>query len=381
MNWRDGHALQLLECGREYFPALIAAIDGARHEVRLETYIFSGDEVGQQVMSALIRAARRGVPTYLLIDGIGSRGLQRAAIEELRRGRVHVLIYRPDLSPFRITMSRLRRLHRKVVVIDGETAFVGGINIVSDYAPPNRDHPQFDYALRVQGPVLADIQRSTRHLWQITAWATFRRRGPEPPPLPDSGAAGSARVAFVFRDNFRHRREIERMYLDAINGARCEIVLANAYFLPGRRMQRALLQAARRGVRVMLLLQGATDHPWLRLATQWLYERLLKGGIQVAEYHLAMLHAKVCVVDQRWCTVGSSNLDPFSLLLAREANLVADDARLAQQLVSSLRDAIAHGAVVQSASAWRARSVLARVGSWLAYHTARAVMGIAGLRG
>jgi cardiolipin synthase len=378
-KYTDGNAVRLLTTGEEFFPALLAEIAAAQHEIRIETYIFQDDEIGTRVSTALIAAAARGVAVSVLVDGIGSRDYPAAKRQALEQAGVAVAVYRPDIATLAVSKNRLRRLHRKVSWFDGRIAFVGGINIVSDYAPPNDDHPQFDYAVRVEGPVLADIRVSMLRIWRVVRWSGLKRSGNAFRLTPVLPTTGDMRAAFVYRDNLRHRRDIERMYVDAINRAESTITLACAYFLPGYRFRRTLANAARRGVRVTLLLQGDTDHRFLRFATHALHAQLLAVGVRVFEYHKAVLHAKVCVVDGQWATVGSSNLDPLSLLMAREANLAIDSRAFAAKLQASLEAAIAEGALPLDAARWADRSIWMRAASWCAYQISRAALGVLGL--
>jgi cardiolipin synthase len=266
-------------------------------------------------------------------------------------------------------------MHRKLAVMDGRIAFVGGINIVDDWDDLNhraQTPPRFDYAVKISGLLVAQVHHAVHHLWQIVAWSQVGRRilrRPEPLPtitLP-AAAAGSMACAFLVRDNVRHRRDIEDAYLEAIGTARSEILIANAYFLPGRRFLRALIDAARRGVRVTLLLQGKMEYWVQHQATQSLYQRLLAEGIVIHEYRRSFLHAKVAVIDARWATVGSSNIDPFSLLLAREANVLVLDTGFASTLRNSLDAAIASGAERVDDSALQQRSLWQRLQGRIAY--------------
>lgn len=379
LQFVGGNRLTLLRNGAEYFPALIAAIEAARFEVYLETYIFEDDETGRAVAGALARAARRDVAVHLLVDGFGARDFPARFGAQMTIAGVQALVYRPEVARFRLARHRLRRLHRKIAVIDAAVAFVGGINVIDDHNSTVRDAPRYDYAVRVEGPLLAPIHGAARRLWEIVAWASFRqrfrvRRHPEPACAP----AGGQVAAFAARDNIRHRRDIEDAYLAAIGEARDEIVIANAYFLPGLRFRHALIEAARRGVRVVVLLQGRTDHPLLHYATQALYGYLLAAGIRIFEYQKSHLHAKVAVIDRRWATVGSSNIDPFSLLLAREGNVVARDAAFAGELRDSLGTAMADGARELQARRWRQLGWWARLTHWTSYGLVRLMVGLAG---
>ena len=181
----------------------------------------------------------------------------------------------------------------------------------------------------------------------------------------------NVRAALVIRDSVRHRNDIEQAYLRAIRRARHEILIANAYFLPGRPFRHALLDAAARGVKVTLLLQGISDYRIFQHACAALYPHLLAGGIRIIEYRKSMLHAKVAVVDGHWATVGSSNIDPFSLWLAREANVIIRDNRFAAHLQQRIETAIADGGIELSRETWAQRSLLRRISSWLAYGLVR----------
>lgn len=377
-----GNALELLETGRDFFPALIAAIDAAQREFHLETYIFEDDASGRAVAAALCRAAQRGVAVRVLADGFGAAHFSATLRPQLEAAGVKVLIYRPEIARFRLRRHRLRRLHRKLAVADGRCAFVGGINIVDDIDAARPAPPRFDYAVRIEGPLLAPIHASVRRLWTLVAWAGLRRRLRLPTASPVTAEPrGSTRAAFVIRDNLRHRRDIEEAYLEAIDRARGEILIANAYFLPGGRFRQALLGAAARGVRVTVLLQGRVEYALQHYATQSLYDILLRAGIRIFEYHSSFLHAKVAVIDCCWATVGSSNIDPFSLLLAREANVFVDDKEFAAGLRASLEAAMREGARELRCEDWRRKPWLQRLASRLAYGLVRLMIGIAGFGG
>ena len=376
-----GNQIRLLQCGAEFFPALIAAIDAAQTEVRLETYIFNLDDSGARVGDALVRAARRGVHVALLIDGVGSRLLPPAWIDEIKREGVRVLIYRPPHPGWLTNPVNLRRLHRKIAVIDARIAFVGGMNIMDDFMPVAWPAPRLDYSVAISGPLVNEIYANVKRLWRLVARSQLQPGLDDFPALnPDRSPQGQAKVAYIVRDNLRHRRSIERVYLAAIVTAQHDITIASAYFLPGRSFRRALKRAIARGVNVRLLVQGRTDHPFFHAASRALYTDLLNAGVAIYEYHASELHAKVAVVDSRWVTVGSSNIDPFSLLLAREANIVSEDRELALQLEAKLQHAIEHDALQLVGADWQRRAWPHRLVSWLAYGFVRWMVGMAGFR-
>ena len=375
-GWTPGNHVRLLQNGAEFFPALIAALDAAQHEIHLETYIFNADASGEAVRDALMRAARRGVAVRVLVDAVGSRELPPGWRDALASAGVELMAYRPPVPGWRVNPKSLRRLHRKLAVVDARIGFVGGMNLIDDYVPAGFDAPRLDFSVEVQGPLIAALHRSARRMWQRVALARLQiapRAGVEPSWPVD----GRTRAAFVVRDNFAHRRDIERAYLAALAFARRDILIANAYFLPGRRFRKLLKRAAARGVRVRLLVQGHTDHPFFQLAARALYRELLAAGVEIFEYHASELHAKVAVVDGHWATVGSSNIDPFSLLLAREANVLVDDRAFAEDLRARLDGACAGAAKLDPAD-WQRRPWWRRQLSEAAYAVVRAVLGLLG---
>lgn len=373
----DGNRITLLESGAQYFPALVAECDAARREIHVETYLFEDDATGRSVADALARAARRGVATHVLVDGFGSKSLDPGLVSGLKAAGVRFLVYRPKISPWTLKRARLRRMHRKIAVVDARVAFVGGINIIDDMNAPNQTPPRFDYAVRVEGPLVTRIHPVVKRLWALVTATQLRRGWPRLRDLgPFTVPRGGQRAAFVVRDNLRHRRDIEEAYLAAIAGARSEILIANSYFFPGQSFRRALTEAAARGVRVALLLQGRVEYALLHYASRALYGSFLDAGIEIHEYHRSFLHAKVAVVDGHWATVGSSNIDPFSLLLAREANLVIQDDGFAGELRASLLKAMAEGATLLRRERWKEQPLTLRTATWMSYGLARFLTGV-----
>lgn len=377
----EGNRITLLRNGSEYFPALESAIDRAQHEVHLETYIFEYDATGIRISEALKRAARRGVIVRLLLDGFGSQNLPQEAIQNLLNTGVQVLIFRKEISPFRLRRNRLRRMHRKLAVVDASIAFVGGINVIDDLNHPEPLLPRFDFAISIEGPLQKQLMLATKHLWKVVAMARLKRwvRHNETPYLTIQ-PSGNQRGALVIRDNFRHRHDIEEVYLHAITNACSEIIIANAYFLPGINLRHALSDAARRGLRVVLLLQGRIEYRLQHYATLALFGSLLDAGIEIYEYHKSYLHAKVAVIDRRWSTVGSSNIDPFSLLLAREANVIVDDELFANQLRFCLEKAMVEESTRVLQEKWKDQSWISRTMSWVSYYIVRVLRGMVGYK-
>lgn len=365
-----GNRVQLLAGGDALFPAMVQAIAAARQRVWLATYIFHNDAAAHAVAQALADAARRGVQVGVVVDGFGSKATLPVLRQWLGEAGVQLVVFRPLDRWWRLLHpGQLRRLHQKLCVVDEEHGFVGGINIIDDRHDMNHgwsDRPRLDFAVAVQGPVVAQMAQTARAMhtrarlgadWRDEALQLARSAEPVArvrrilarlkvrPPVPAAAVASLApvRAAFLVRDNLRQRRAIEQAYIEAIGQARQRLVLVCPYFYPGRLFRRALRQAALRGVQVRLLLQGKADYRFAALAAQVLYDEMLASGVHVFEYMPAFLHAKVAVIDDDWATVGSSNIDPLSLLLNLEANLIVRDqaftAQLALQVEAGFQDA------------------------------------------
>ena len=396
----EGHQVQLLQGAQELFPALIAAMDAALSDIQFETYIFDFTGTATEVAQALMRAARRGVRTHLVVDGVGTGRLPQDWADRLRAAGVHCRVYSP-LGPLGLLLPRRwRRLHRKLCVVDGRVLFCGGINVLDDFHDPNHGRlvaPRFDFAVQATGALVGVASDAMEQLWwrmQAVRDASQRRLPEALQALraasaahhaaPDADTSPGMRAALLLRDNVRYRSRIEKAYRRAIAAAREEIIIANAYFVPGRKLRVALQMAARRGVRVRLLLQGRYEYFMQYHAARPVYGALLKAGVEIHEYAPSFLHAKVAVIDAHgarpWATVGSSNLDPLSLLLAREANVVVEDAAFAQDLRARLEHAMLHGGRVLDPARYALRSWHERALDRVAFVLMRLALWVTGNR-
>ncbi len=394
-----GHSVTLLQGAQELFPALVQAMDRAAQSVRFETYICDFTDSGASIGEALERAARRGVEVQLLVDGFGTGGMATDWFERLRAAGVQYQVYAP-LGPLGLLLpQRWRRLHRKLCVVDGAVLFCGGINLLDDFYDPNHgrlEAPRLDFAVQVLGPIAAEAGAAMQTVWwrmQAASAARSRhlgeaRRAMQAAKAASRGAGsarqgvGTVRAALLLRDNLTHRADIEHAYLRAIAQARDEVIIANAYFVPGRRLRRALVLAARRGVRVRLLLQGRYEYFLQYHAARPVYGKLLRAGIEIHEYAPSFLHAKVAVIDAEgshpWATVGSSNLDPLSLLLAKEANVAVADADFARSLRARRIDAMERAGQQIDSAAYAARPWRERLLDRLAFALVRSALWITG---
>lgn len=330
-SWRTDNHVNLLINGEEFFPEVISAIRSARQEVLVETFIIFDDEVGRDLQRALIYAARRGVRVTLTADGYGTPDLSDDYISELTDAGVTLNLFDPQPRLFGARTNLFRRLHRKIVVIDSVQAFVGGINFGIDHLIQSGPMGKQDYAVEVVGPIVEDIRHACLTL--LKDYGDGYRPLVPPCPLP----LGRTRVRLAIRDNREHANDIELFYLKAIRASRSRLIIANAYFYPGYRLLRELRKAAQRNVEVNLILQGLPDMPLVRLCSKLLYDMLLRDGVHIYEYCDRPLHGKVALMDDRWATVGSSNLDPLSLSLNLEGNLLIDDKKFNHQLYRHLQ--------------------------------------------
>ncbi|MFJ3261854.1 cardiolipin synthase ClsB [Pseudomonas sp. NPDC086581] len=329
--WRDGNCVELLINGEDFFPSVFRAIEGAQREVLLETFILRDDKVGRGLRQVLIDAANRGVRVEVIADGYGTPDLGASFIGGLLDAGVRLHLFDPQPRLLGMRTNLFRRLHRKHVVVDGAVAFVGGINYCADHLADFGTMAKQDYAVRIEGPSVEDIRHACLEL--LSQYGDMPAADAVHPGRP----AGPCRTCLAIRDNLYRRTEIEQHYLRAIGQARERLLIANAYFFPGYRLLRALRDAAGRGVKVQLILQGLPDMPLVRLCSKLLYDTLLRDGVEIYEYCERPLHGKVAVADRRWATVGSSNLDPLSLSLNLEGNLMIEDQAFASGLDAHLQ--------------------------------------------
>ena len=333
-HWQEGNEVELLINGEEFFPSVFDSIRAAEKEILLETFIIFDDRVGRGLKEALLEAASRGVQVDVTVDGYGTADLSSEFIAELARAGIRMHMFDPAPRVLGMRTNLFRRLHRKIVVIDGEIGYIGGINFGADHMTDYGPMAKQDYAVKVRGPIVADLHRA--------ALALVKRSpavGNELPAVkPITRHVGSVRMMLAIRDNEAHYTDIEEQYLKAIRSANYRLVVANAYFFPGYRVLRELRNAARRGVKVTLILQGQPDKAWVSAFSHLLYNYLLRDGVTIREYCQRPLHGKVALADREWCTVGSSNLDPLSLSLNLEANLFIRDPELNQQLYDHLME-------------------------------------------
>ena len=377
-SYSHGNQLSLLHRGEQFFTALIDACESALVEIYLETYIFSLDATGLRVKTALLNAARRGVAVQLIVDWLGTGD---ETIEQLRAelepAGVRVLVFNPWFK------RGIVRMHRKIAVIDQRIAFLGGLNINDDLiADDGSAAPlpaaRWDFAVTVSGPLVQAIHAEVLAQWErlepkplitrlqgIRAYVSNRQAW---------RAVDVAEAAFVVRDNLRNRQAIQRALLQALGRARSSALLVTPYFAPGRKLRKAMIHAAQRGVEVVLLI-GVGQFVMQDAVAQSFYPRLVRAGVTIVEYRHTQLHGKLAVIDGEWATVGSSNFDGLSLFVNHEANIVVRDSAFAKSLQQMIREAVVEGVVITAADVAQL-SLPRRVWNRFAYGLYRLVLQV-----
>ncbi len=337
VQFTRGNAVDLYRDGPSALEAMLDALHRARRTIHFESYIFRGDATGRRFAAVLAERAAAGVEVRLLVDAVGSRGLQADVIAGLRAAGVDFVIFNPLTQLYPLWAPR-RRDHRKILVVDGEVAFTGGLNVGDEYwhGPARADGARIvwrDVHVRVRGPAVRMLEAVFLESW-------FRADGPDRPWLDfGAGAAraiGAQDLAVLADGPTYHRRRVRDLLVAALDRTRQRALLATPYFVPGRRLRQALAGAAERGVAVELLIAGYSDHPSLRWAAHAVLPGLLARGVRVFEVEHSMMHAKLAVFDEDSALLGTSNLDRQSLRHSYEVNLIAAGGTLPGQLAESV---------------------------------------------
>lgn len=368
-----GNRVELLIDGPQTYAAMFEAIDAARDHINLESYIVEADGPGEELARRLVAKCREGVKVNLLYDGFGCFGTAGRYFDALREGGVQLCEYNP-LRSWRRVFSRAahRRDHRKLLVVDGRVAFLGGVNISDVYSAGSAlgsastsgsrdDTPWRDTHVRIEGPLVAQVQVLFIAHWNKHADCAIRPARYHPP----APAAGRMRGAVAACEAGRGRNPFYRALVRAIDASRHRVWITMAYFVPTRRLLRALVHAARRGVDVRLVLPGESD-AWAPLhAGRSHYGRLMHAGVRIHERQGALLHAKTAVIDGVWGTVGSANLDWRSVLHNAEANAIVLDADFGARMEQMFVHDLAESREI-TLDSWHRRGVFQRLREGLA---------------
>ncbi len=359
-NYLPGHEIKLIHSGNEYFEDLIKLIDSAKNILHLQVYIFDDDATGKQIVTALIDATNRGVKVYLMVDGFGSHSLKHDFQEMLKEAKIFFRFFSP--LPFPGITQSARRLHIKVCVADGKKAIVGGINIADKYHGDSQHLPWLDYALFVEGKVCEQLDAFCNKIWK----RRFTSRKKISPKHTNSNDPVLVRMSQ--NDWLRGKNEISAGYKYMLGNAQKEIIIVASYFIPTRRLLKILTYAARQGREIHIVLAHNSDVPFIKNAITYLYDLLLRNKIRIYEYNDAVLHAKVCVIDNSWVSIGSHNLNHLSEFMSVEMNLDVLDDNFAASFTNELKILIRdHCTEIDMEEYKNSKSVFKQLFNWSSY--------------
>jgi cardiolipin synthase A/B len=326
-DYRGGHSIELLRSGENFFAACERVIDEARLFIHFQTYIVDDDETGRRIVDALIRASQRGIRVYFLLDAYGGTSFSKELIKKVNEAGIMFRLFSPALISRDFQLSL--RLHHKVLLADGETAVIGGMNIADRYHGKAKSKEWLDFAILLKGPECVHVLFILKRLWN-KAFISKNERSRETihhPVIYDS----DIKVKVLQNNWSRNKIEILKSYRSALKHAQFRMTLFASYFLPGRNERRLLRNASRRGVDIKIVLSAESDAPVFKRATNFLYDFILRNNITIYEYLPSNLHAKVATVDGNWCTIGSYNMNHLSDYGSIEMNVDILDARFAEQ--------------------------------------------------
>lgn len=366
-RWRTGCHVEVLRDGGETYPAMLAALAGAKETISLETYILAADLTGDRFKAVLIERAKAGVKVRLIYDAVGSFGLPGGWVDELRAAGCEVIDFNP-IAPWRRRFRLSHRNHRKVIVVDNVVAFTGGLNIANDYAAVEDGGVGWhDMHCRVTGPIVHDLARMFRRTW-------LRCGGTQFPPIPpaSSAPAGSGRAFIRLLDNTlrRQRGNTRRAYLHVIRTARQAVLIQNAYFLPDRGLRRALTRAAMRGVDVRVMVPGHSDVRVIEWASLYVLRGLSRYGVRILRWRGPMMHAKTAAIDAIWSSIGSYNFDAQSRFSNLEVTVEILDGETGQALQRNFERDAANCEPYDQAS-WNKLPFYTKALAWLSYRFRR----------
>ncbi len=372
-EYRGGHQVNLLQSGQPYFTALEKLIDEAKYYIHFQTYILDEDQTGKRIVNALIRAARRGVRTYLLLDAFGTKYLTREFVDSIDNSGILFRFFSPTFISKGFQLSL--RLHSKVVIADGEVAIIGGMNIADRYHGIHGKKPWLDFAVQFRGPECSYTLDMVRKLWN-RAFISKSERSREKVLNPVS-YTDNIKIKILQNNWYRNKIEILKGYRSAIKHSKERVIIFASYFLPGRNERRLLRSASLRGVDITIVLAAESDAPMFEKATQFLYDFILRNDIRIYEYLPSNLHAKVAVVDGKWSTVGSYNMNHLSDYGSVETNVGILDEPFTLHFEEILKKIIRHDCrQVTYKDLTRRRTWITRLRRWFSYQMIRLMMRI-----
>jgi cardiolipin synthase len=356
--------ITLVHSGEDYFLRARNIILNAQSEIHLQMYIFEVDTTGIETINALKEAATRNVKIHILLDGYGSYSFPNAIIKELIQLGINIRFFSPFFSGNNFYIGR--RLHHKIIVADGTVALIGGINISNNYKGTATEKPWLDYAIQI------DNNETAIQLEQLCQNIYFKHKRTKRIKFPTvSYLDKNTKVTILQNDWLKRNKEIAMAYVKSIQKAQKEIIIVGCYFLPGRRFTKVLKKAAKRGVKIKLILTGISDIPFMQRATSYLYSSLLQNNIELYEWNTSVLHGKVALVDTKWATIGSFNLNHLSSFGSIETNVAIESTTFAKTLVSDLSNVISQCEKITYETIKKKSNHFSIVANWFSYQFVR----------
>jgi cardiolipin synthase len=372
-NYRGGNQINLLQSGESFFAAVEKIIDEAKHFIHFHTYLIDEDETGRRIINALIRASKRGVRTYLLLDAYGTKYLSNEFVDSIENSGILLRFFSPTFVTNGFQLSL--RLHSKVVMADGDVAVIGGLNFADRYHGTASKKAWLDFAVIVKGPECVQIHSILKRLWN-KKFISKQERAFEVIHTPEYYEE-NVKLKVLQNNWYRNKIEILKSYRSALRHAQNRVVILASYFLPGRNERKLLKNASLRGVDITIVLAAESDAPMVDRATHFLYDFILRSKIRIYEYLPSNLHAKVATVDGKWSTVGSYNLNHVSDYASVEINVGILDEPFAQKFEELLRSIIKNDCREVTFEEYNRRQTwYNRLSGWFSYQMIRLAMRI-----
>jgi cardiolipin synthase len=371
-DFRFPNKVELVRGGKDYFNRLVELIDSAKECIHLQVYILDNDETGNEIAEALIRAAARKVIIYVMADGYASQGLEDEYIQRLTDASINFRFFKPVFKSSFFYFGR--RMHHKVVVADSCLALVGGVNISNKYNDMPGKNAWLDFAVYVEGAVAEDLCVLCWKTWN--GYASGMPNFPCEKKTPANGLKGTGNIGIRSRRNdwVRGKNQISKTYITMFRNATSHITILSSYFIPGRVIRRNIRDAVKRGVTIKVIVAGMSDLALSKAAERYMYDWLLRNGVQIYEYQDNILHGKLAVCDDQWMTIGSYNVNDLSAYASIELNLDIQDAAFANHTEEQLEKIIAENCIpITRETHLRAKNIFKQFSRWFSYKFTRLI--------
>ena len=374
-NSFSNNKIQLIESGKPFFDLLTNLISQAAEIIHIQTYIFNDDETGKAIVNALKVAATKNVKIYLLVDGYASKDLSEIFINNLKKQKIHFRFFKPFFKNNNFYFGR--RLHHKMVVVDAKFALVGGMNIADRYNDCPNIKAWLDYAIFLEGPIAKELNVLSWKTWNGFMVNKSLKYKFDINKKYDFANHKTSLCSIRRNDWVLAKNEISTTYQEMFNGAQKQITVICSYFIPGSSTRKSLKAAAANGVKVRLILASQSDVAIAKSAERWMYDWMLRNNIEIYEYQPTVLHAKMCVVDEIFVTIGSYNINNISAYASIELNINIDDAEFAKQVTRTLETIIKDDCInVTKVVYHKTNTVYKRLYHWACYKIFRIVFFI-----